>query len=294
MVQPSNRGRWVGAVLWTVAVVLMLSSAVYQRLTGPTHPLRGEFAAAGESCRYRLPRSGVTTEGTRVAIPNPGQEVSGGLIYRRYPTSEEFTTVPRAVEDGEPAARLPVQPAAGKLEYYVVLDTPEGGRWIPGRDETVVMRYRAPVPAAVLIPHVLFMFIAVLVGIRAGLAALFDPPGMRRLAWITLGTMTIGGLILGPIVQEYAFGAFWTGFPFGYDLTDNKTLIMWLVWVFACGALVWKATRNQPLARVAVLLATVVTLAVYLIPHSLRGSELDYSQVDQGVDQSEAVETGNP
>ncbi len=284
----------MGAVLWTVAVVLMLSSAVYQRLTGPTHPLRGEFASAGESYRYRLPRSGVTTEGTRVAIPNPGQEVSGGLIYRRYPTSEEFTTVPLAVEDGELAARLPVQPAAGKLEYYIVLDTPEGGRWIPGRDETVVMRYRAPVPAAALIPHVLFMFIAVLVGIRAGLAALFDPPGMRRLAWVTLGTMTIGGLILGPIVQEYAFGAFWTGFPFGYDLTDNKTLIMWLVWVGACGALEWKATRSQPIGRVAVLLATVVTLVVYLIPHSLRGSELDYSQVDQGVDPSEAVETGNP
>ncbi len=292
--QESNRGRWVGAVLWVVAVILMLSSAVYQRLTGPTHPLRGGFAVAGESYRYRLPRSGVTTEGTRVAIPNPGQDVSGGLIYRRYPTNEEYTTLPLAVEGGELAAQLPVQPAAGKLEYYLVLDTPDGGRWIPARDETVVMRYRAPVPAAVLIPHVLFMFIAVLVGIRAGLAALFDPQGMRRIAWVTLGTMTIGGLILGPIVQEYAFGAFWTGFPFGYDLTDNKTLIMWLVWVVACGALGWKTTRNVSLARVTVLLATVVMLVVYLIPHSLRGSELDYSQVDQGVDPSEAVETGNP
>ncbi len=292
--QASKTARWTGVVLWIGAVVLMLASAVYQRLTGPTHPLRGEFTVAGQSYRYRLARSGVTTAETRVAVPNPGPRASGAAFYRRYPTSEEFTTLPLAVEDGELAARLPVQPAAGKLEYYFVLDTSTGGVWIPGRDETVVMRYRGPVPAHVLAPHVLLMFIAVLVGIRAGLAALFDPPGMRRLAWVTLRTMTIGGLILGPIVQKYAFGALWTGFPFGYDLTDNKTLIMWIVWAVACAVVGWKTTWNERLARAIVLLATVVMLVVYLIPHSLRGSELDYSLVDEGVDPSEAVETGNP
>ncbi len=95
-------------------------------------------------------------------------------------------------------------------------------------------------------------------------------------------------------MQQYAFGALWTGFPFGYDLTDNKTLIMWIVWAVACAVVGWKTTWNERLARAIVLLATVVMLVVYLIPHSLRGSELDYSLVDEGVDPSEAVETGNP
>jgi hypothetical protein len=41
-----------------------------------------------------------------------------------------------------------------------------------------------------------------------------------------------------------------------------------------------------------VLLATVVTFAVFLVPHSLGGSELDYQKLDAGVSPKEAVRTG--
>ena len=44
--------------------------------------------------------------------------------------------------------------------------------------------------------------------------------------------------------------------------------------------------------RAAIVLASIVMTVVYLIPHSLRGSELDYSQIDQGVPAEEAVTTG--
>jgi hypothetical protein len=117
---------------------------------------------------------------------------------------------------------------------------------------------------------------------------------MHAHSWITLGLMTVGGMILGPIVQKYAFGAFWTGFPWGYDLTDNKTLIMCLVWIGACAVLGWKPRTPTPTwrGRLAVLAAAVVMTGVYLIPHSLRGSELDYSAVDSGTQPSEAVGTG--
>ena len=40
-------------------------------------------------------------------------------------------------------------------------------------------------------------------------------------------------MILGPIVQYYAFGDLWTGIPFGWDLTDNKTLIALIFWILA-------------------------------------------------------------
>jgi Na+/melibiose symporter-like transporter len=104
----------------------------------------------------------------------------------------------------------------------------------------------------------------------------------------------VGGMILGPIVQKYAFGAFWTGFPLGYDLTDNKTLLMWLVWVGACGALGlrWAGATRERVGRAAVVVATVLMLAVYLVPHSMRGSQLDYEQLEQGVDPAGAIRTG--
>ena len=43
---------------------------------------------------------------------------------------------------------------------------------------------------------------------------------------------------------------------------------------------------------VAAGVAAVVTIVAYLIPHSTRGSELDYSQIDRGVNPAEAIETG--
>ncbi|MEM8886079.1 MAG: hypothetical protein AAGD14_18585, partial [Planctomycetota bacterium] len=145
-------------------------------------------------------------------------------------------------------------------------------------------------------PHVIAMFLTILIGMRAGLSALFQPSTMKRYAWTTLIIMTCGGLVLGPIVQKYAFGAYWTGFPWGYDLTDNKLLVMWLVWLVAC---VWMGGKPRKdgkksvgLGRVGVLLASVVMVGVYLIPHSMQGSELDYEKLEQGVDPKDAIGTG--
>jgi uncharacterized BrkB/YihY/UPF0761 family membrane protein len=84
--------------------------------------------------------------------------------------------------------------------------------------------------------------------------------------------LILGGLIFGPIVQKFAFGAFWTGIPFGYDLTDNKTLIAFLFWLIPF------FYRNKPETfSKFVIIAAIVTLIVFLIPHSLFGSELDYT-----------------
>jgi len=85
-----------------------------------------------------------------------------------------------------------------------------------------------------------------------------------------------GGLVFGPIVQKFAFDHYWTGFPMGSDLTDNKTLIMFVVWVVAVIAN-WKKEY-----RWVTLAASVVTIVVYLIPHSMRGSEFNYETGEIG------------
>jgi hypothetical protein len=186
---------------------------------------------------------------------------------------------------GEFQAFLPAQPAAGKLEFFVNLSSPEGSIRIPEGEETLIMRFKDPVPLWFLVPHVICMFVALLVGVRTALGAVFHPEGVKRLAWTTLVLMTAGGMILGPIVQKYAFGAFWTGWPYGYDLTDNKTLIMWIVWV-AVVLVLWKRPSPRDwVVRATMFVAAAVMLAVYVIPHSLRGSELDYEEMQ--------VETGS-
>jgi hypothetical protein len=287
--------RWLGVGLWVLAFLAMVAAAVHQRSTGPTYPLRGELDVAGETVRYRLIRSETTTTEARVRIPDPGADVTGHMAYRRYPVAEPLTLVPLERSADGLAAHLPRQPAAGKLEYHLVLDGPTGPVRIPASaDEDPILRYKDPVPVAALLPHVLLMFFAMLIGVRAGLGAMVGRPETRRLAWTALGLMTVGGMILGPVVQKFAFGAYWTGFPLGYDLTDNKTLVMWLAWIGACGVLGLRraGARREQAARATVVLAMLLMLAVYLVPHSMRGSQLDYEQLEQGVDPADAIRTG--
>ena len=63
-----------------------------------------------------------------------------------------------------------------------------------------------------------------------------------------------------------------------------------LLWALACGLLL--VTKRHAPRRLAMGLAAAVMLAVYLVPHSARGSEPDYTRLDQGLDPSKAVVTG--
>lgn len=283
----------VKVLLWVAAAAVMLGSMVYQRLTGPTHPRRGAFAMAGATHAYKVSRSGDSGEDERIAVPDPGHGVTGVLSYRRFRTADPFTSVPLRAEARrgrkELAARLPRQPAAGKLEYVLRLEGPGGPVTVPPDGGAIVIRFKDHVPAPLLVAHVAMMFLGVMVGVRAGLAAAAGASDMASQAWATLVCLTAGGLVLGPFVQKRAFGAYWTGFPFGGDLTDNKTVLMWGAWVLAC-AVLWAARRGP--ARVAVALASLAMLVVYLIPHSARGSELDYSKVDRGMTGPAAIQTG--
>ena len=64
-------------------------------------------------------------------------------------------------------------------------------------------------------------------------------------------------------------------FPFGIDLTDNKTLFALIGWIIAL-----IAGRGGKPARGWILGAAALTLIVFLIPHSVLGSELDYTEVE--------------
>lgn len=256
-------------MLWTLAVVVTLGSAVYQRLTGPTHPLRASQTLEGEAVKARLVRSHPGAGDAEVVAP-ASREVSGELVWRRYKTRDEWTREAMERRGGELVGLLPHQPPAGKLEYRVVLEKGQERVWLTGAP--VVIRFRGHVPDAVLIVHVVLMFAAMLWSNRAGLELLAPRPEFGRLAVTALVLMTLGGMVMGPVVQKYAFGEFWTGWPNGTDLTDNKTAVAWIAWILAVVA----QRRRWARPGVWVGAAAVITLAIYLIPHSLFGSELKY------------------
>ena len=259
-------------LFWFLAVVITLGSAVYQQITGPTHPRRGKVVVEGTEIKYRLPRSAETVRDAEVAVPAPAP-LEGYLDYKRYKTEDSWTRVPLVREGENLVGRLPKQPAAGKLAYQVSLTAGYVATAITGEDP-VVIRFKDPVPAWLIYPHVLVMFAGMLLSTAAGLAAIDKKRNPRRFVLWTVALLFAGGFILGPLMQKFAFGVAWTGFPLGMDLTDNKTLFAFLFWI---AALV--AGRKGKTARPLVLAASLVTLVIYLIPHSLMGSELDYSKM---------------
>ncbi|MBN1222996.1 MAG: hypothetical protein JXB23_07085 [Candidatus Aminicenantes bacterium] len=262
------------AGFWILAFMITLSAAVYQRLTGPTYPLRGKITLAGTEISYRLIRTHEIGPDCNVKVKVPVETIRGRLIYKRYKTDDPWTSVPMERDNGFLSGKLPQQPSAGKLAYNVFLSDKDEEIAL-STENPIIIRFKGFVPRYILIPHIIIMFLAMLFSTRAGLEALRKRGSPRKLVIWTLGLLVVGGMIFGPLVQKFAFGSLWTGFPFGYDLTDNKTLIALLGWIAA-----WIAGRKGKPARVWVLGASILMLVVFLIPHSLLGSELDYSKID--------------
>ena len=224
--------------------------------------------------KYKLLTTHDTSADATMRIGTGDKPISGEIRWKRYKSFDEWSVDSLSSDEGELVVSIPVQPPAGKVMYQVTLIDSMGNRHAL-TDEPVVIRFKGPVPRVVLLPHVLLMFAAMLFSTRTGLEALVNNPKGRNLAIQTTILLCAGGLIFGPIVQKYAFGAFWTGWPLGHDLTDTKTAFAVLFWVIAL-----LRGRDRSRNRWWILLAAVVTLGIYLIPHSVLGSKIDYTKLD--------------
>lgn len=270
-------------LLWVLAFVITLGSALYQRVTGPTYPIKDDIQLGGSVISFTLEKTYETIGDYEIKIEVPNSEVSGYVQFKRFKTDDPWTNIQMERADGSLEASLPQQPSSGKLAYKVFLSYREEEVSLTGEQE-VVIRFKDVVPDTVLIPHILIIFSAMLFSTRTGIEALRKEGNTRKLTLWTAGLMFVGGMILGPLVQKFAFGEWWTGFPFGFDLTDNKTLIAMIVWAIAV-----IAGRKGKQAKGWVLAASIVTIVIFLIPHSLLGSELDYSQIENQVPQMIAL-----
>ncbi|MBN2236231.1 MAG: hypothetical protein JW729_01650 [Bacteroidales bacterium] len=255
-------------LLWVFAVIFTLSTAIYQRATGPTYPVRGTIEIQGESYKYRLLTTFSGEEDAPISVKLP-KEMKGLLKYRYFRSNDEWTGIEMKHNGEELVAFLPNQPPAGKLEYMITIES--NNEYFSLTEDPVVIRYKGSVPGIILVPHVILMFLAMLFSTRTGIEAIGNGHRTFSYATVTLITLGIGGMILGPVVQWYAFGDLWTGWPFGGDWTDNKTLFGFVFWAIAYFVL-----RKNRKNRLWPILAFIVLLSIYMIPHSMGGSELDY------------------
>ncbi len=258
---------WKSVLLWVLATILTVLLLLYQRLTGPTNPLRGHESFAGRTIHYRFLRSFTAQQNLPVAIHVTGEPLSALLFFRRYQTSDSWSTLPMLPAADELRAEIPGQPIAGKIEFNVKVSA-GGSAYFLNHGRSLVARFRGVVPRPLLFIHILFMFLGSLLALRTGMEALTKEGQTGVLVPLTLAVVFSGGMILGPLVQKLAFQVYWTGFPVGFDLTDNKTLLAVIFWIAAL--LLHRKSRWWVVA------ATLLMLVVYCIPHSAMGTELNY------------------
>jgi hypothetical protein len=279
-----RKPKLTSAILWILAGLITIGCFAYQDKTGPTYPLEGDLETAQGTVQFKFLRS--ETIGTDLEImllePVPAG-VTGYVEYRRFKSNDnwqsvsmkagafEFSRRGRAESVQGVGAELPsLRERAGKYEYLVYIDDGENDPVSVTGDQPIYARYKAEVPTGVLIFHILAVFASMTIAIRTTFEALIDG-NYRRLIWATILSLLLGGFILGPLVQWYAFGVWWSGIPFGYDWTDNKVLVELVFWIIAL-----LLNRGDRRDRRSVYLAGIVTLVVYFIPHSIFGSEYDY------------------
>ncbi len=261
-------------ILWILGLIITLGAAVYQKVTGPTYPKKAKITLNGKEHKLKFIRSHGGNDDATLTLNIDDNNVEAVLFWKHYPVIKEENwhkePFKQEKKDGKIifTAKLPHQPPAGKLMYYINL-TDNNGTHELLKEEPVVIRYKGAVPLYILVPHVIFIFFAMFLANVTGLFAVFKIPQFKRYTSITLILMTIGGMILGPIVQKFAFLEFWAGVPFGWDLTDNKLLIAFLAWLIAF--LLNRKKEN----RISVITASIITIIIFSIPHSMYGSELN-------------------
>lgn len=261
-----------------LALLGTLATLYYQHATGPTYEKDVEVEINGKPYEFELVRShdNTTPFVIKLAIPDP--VVTASIRYRRYPTNEDFITKLFERNGDTLFVELPNQPMAGKYQYSILANA--NGEVTKLSERDVVVRFKGHVPLWILRIHIFLMFASYFFAIFAGILAIANQRKYKFYALVSVIILGLGGLVLGPIVQKYAFDVWWAGFPFGMDLTDNKLLIAFVVWLIAYAVNIKKDRRWW------VVGAMIVHMAVYSIPHSAMGSELDYDSGKVGTSEN--------
>jgi hypothetical protein len=262
-------------LLWAFALVFTVFIASYQRMTGPTYPQKAKVYIGQQEYKFHLLRTYDGDDDAKIRLYIPDTSVKAEFSFRRFKSYDDWKIVAMVRHGDTLIGLLPHQPPAGKMMYTI--DLIKDGRKYPVNDtQPTILRYKGHVPLGILIPHIITIFLAMLFSTRAGLEVLFKGKATLQYTWFTIIFLFIGGLIMGPIVQKFSFGVYWAGWPFGHDLTDNKSIVALIFWVVAL--IVQYRNREK---KTWALIASVIMLVVFLIPHSALGSEIDYTKTQK-------------
>jgi hypothetical protein len=217
----------------------------------------------------------------------PPAEIDAAVLHRVQGTEAFDTVGMSAISSGVWSARLPAGEKGDRREYGFEISMAEesgaGTSVATSHSGYYLIKYKGEVSVTVLVLHVLCMFAAfffiveAIIGAFAMLIYKDDKEfTVAQTRWVLLFTF-LGGVPLGMVLNRQRFGPLWEAVPFGTDITDNKTQIIIIFWLIIA-ALSWKSFACRRTGRdaigpgafaTAVIIASVLSLFLYLVPHSL-------------------------
>ncbi|MCK4385592.1 MAG: hypothetical protein KAW52_04935, partial [candidate division Zixibacteria bacterium] len=147
----------------------------------------------------------------------------------------------------------------------------------------ILLKFQGHVPPYIILSHIFCIFLAIFFSVFAVFSAVDLKKGKGTLkksvafSLLTFIFLFMGFFPSGWSLNYYTFGVLWEAFPFGSDVTDNKgqiAFICWLVTLFLVkGTILGKNPSKNLVSEkgysTVVIISFVITVAMYLIPHSL-------------------------
>jgi len=226
----------------------------------------------------------------KISTLEPVHNYQINLVYRIG--KNDFISLPMQPQKENPglfSGVIPSQPKRTKVYYYLsVVNRSKNELTLPDRVNQLnlpfMIKFKGQVTPAVLIAHAIAMFVGIFfifmvlfydIDLLRGKDVLKDVGNLSLLATFFI---FLGGMPLGWWVTYQTLGVLWEGIPIGWDITDSKTLIIFLYWFILLylmkGTILKKnsklnAVGEKPLA-ILVLMGVILAFLLYLIPHSIQ------------------------
>ncbi len=215
----------------------------------------------------------------------PVQKAALVIRWMQPPSTEIQGRTMFEIRPGVYEGCLPPMEKGTKFTYWIaVRNVEQTTARVPADDAKFgVLKYKGEASPVVIVAHVVFMFAAFFFMVMSALSAVDILRGradkkraVRAARWV-LATSFIGGWPLGFVLNYQTFGPLWEGFPFGYDITDNKTQVIFVLWLvsmlLAWGSFTGTGEGKDRLGRrafaIAIVACFLVSLALFILPHSI-------------------------
>jgi hypothetical protein len=218
---------------------------------------------------------------------SPLNKIVAVVYYSEHPGGPDYKTIDMAYTPEGLSTRLETLNKGLRCYYHIDIfkDNLRIATFPPAIAGKAIndqfIKFKGHISPIILTPHILLMFGTIFFGLMAVFTSIDLARGKgdaRRSVLFLLLTFIcafIGGIPLGIAVSQQTFGGSgWGGWPLGTDITDSKTEVLLLFWLFTL-VLSWRGLRGQKMAisngiySFLTILSFVVTFITFLIPHSI-------------------------